>query len=69
MFSDDKSVAALKGTAENKVYQSIQTQNWLTSGNPVVKLDKTAGLTREAFQPSNLADDAFQKKNRFIDKK
>ena len=65
MFSDDKSVAALKGTAENKVYQSIQTQNWLTSGNPVVNLDKTAGLPRETFQPSNLADDAFQKKKPF----
>ena len=30
-FSDDKSVAALEGTAENKENQSKETQNWLTA--------------------------------------
>ena len=43
MFSDDKSVAALNGTAENTENQSVETRNWLTARKLLVNLNETAG--------------------------
>ena len=61
MFSDNKSVVTLKGTAENKEPQSMETQNWLTPRKLVVKLSKTAGYHGKLFEPSIYADDKFLK--------
>ena len=51
MFSDDKSVAALNGTAENKENQPEATQNWLTARKLVVNFNKTAGYRGKFFSP------------------
>ena len=50
-FSDDKSVAALEGTAEIKENQSMETQNWLTARKLLVKLNKRAGYHGKCFNP------------------
>ena len=59
LFSDKKSVVALKGIAENIENQSMETQNWLTARKLVVKLSKTAGYHGKLFEPSIYADDDF----------
>ena len=64
MLSYNKSVAALKGTAENKENQSMETQKWLTARKLAVNL-KNRRLPREIFQPANIADNAFRKQKAF----
>ena len=63
LFADDKSVAALKGTAENKENQSMQTQNWLTSRKLVMNLNKKAGYHGQLFSTQNLPMMIFRKKS------
>ena len=69
MFSDNKSVAALMGTAENKDNQSMETQNWLTAGKLAVNLNKAADYHGQLFSPQNLLMMLFRKKNQFPDEK
>ena len=69
MLSDDKSVVALNGTAENKESQSMETQNWLTARKQVVKLNKTAGYHGKFFGLQTLLMKIFRKKRRSLDKK
>ena len=64
MFSDDESVAALKGTAENKENQSMEAQNWLTARKLAVNLIKQSATTGN-FSALNFADNAFQKQKTF----
>ena len=67
-FSDDKSIAALKGTAENKENQSLETQYWLTARKLVVKLNKTAEDHGKFFRLQILLMMFFRKEVRFLDK-
>ena len=68
MFSDDKSVDALKGTAEHKENHSIETQNWLTARKLVVKSNKTASDHGNIFRLQILLMMFFRKKMPFRDK-
>ena len=69
IFSDDKGLVALNGTAENKESQSMETQNWLTARKLVVKLNRTAGYHGKFFWLQTLLMMIFRKKRRSLDKK
>ena len=69
MFSEDKSVAALKGKAENKENPSVATQNWLTAMKLVVNFNKTAGYHGQLLSIPDLLMMLFRKKKRFLDEK